>query len=294
MDFSDFSTLSLLEMEKKDPSPQKQQLQQHELEDTDGWKTIHVFRGKRKELQELRRQERGKLPQDESQWVGQVEQDRIISSLYHGKKTNGFFLDLAANAAVYLSNTYALERKLNWTGVCVEANPEYWENLARMRSCHVVAAVAGSRRMDPVQFELKSELGGIVGYDNQDKTRNDTKEVYYTVPLVEILDKFHAPNRIDYFSLDVEGAELFIMKEFPFDRYLFQVLTVERPNPELVRILRSKGYRFLKRLSGFGELLFAHESVLPELDVKSIGINKEWSLVDKDNTETKWQNMNEG
>ena len=163
-----------------------------------------------------------------------------------------------------------------------------------MRSCHVVAAVAGSRRMDPVQFELKSELGGIVGYDNKDKTRNDTKEVYYTVTLVEILDKFHAPNRIDYFSLDVEGAELFIMKEFPFDRYLFQVLTVERPNPELVQILRSKCYRYLKRLSRWGELLFAHESVLPELDLESIGIYKEWSLVDKDNTETEWKNMKEG
>ena len=112
----------LLETENKDTSQRKQvqqeQEQQHELEDADGWKTIHVFRGKRKELQEMteaswRRQGGGKLVQDESQWMSQVKQDRTISSLYHGKKTNGFFLDLAVNAAVHLSNTYALERKFN-------------------------------------------------------------------------------------------------------------------------------------------------------------------------------------
>ena len=41
-------------------------------------------------------------------------------------KPNGFFIDLAANAWEHLSNTYALERYYNWSGICIEPNQKYW------------------------------------------------------------------------------------------------------------------------------------------------------------------------
>ena len=266
-----------------------------------GWRSIQVFRGRRKTLanmtlqdwkhqgirkeKELRANSKNKNAFD---WHSQVGQDFMVSALFRHEKKHGYFVDLAANAAVYLSNTYALERRLHWTGLCIEANPHYWQDLARMRSCQVVAAAVGQRRMEAISFQLQQEFGGIVGFDNKQKQNKNKKdnnnnhpEVYYTVPLVEILDRFQAPQHVDYLSLDVEGAEDFILSGFEFDRYQFSIVTVERPKPHLVQLLREKGYRFLKKVSDFGELLFAHESVLAQLDLKAIGITIPWTEVDQ-------------
>ena len=50
-----------------------------------------------------------------------------------------------------------------------------------------------------------------------------------TKSLLSILDEAKAPRTIEYLSLDIEGAELYVMEHFPFDTYTFLVITVERP-----------------------------------------------------------------
>ena len=58
-----------------------------------------------------------------------------------------------------------------------------------------------------------------------------------TKTLEKILDENNAPEVIDYFSLDVEGAETEILRNFNFNKYTFLCLTVERPTPELNNLL---------------------------------------------------------
>ena len=69
------------------------------------------------------------------------------------------------------------------------------------------------------------------------------------------------PKVIDYLSLDVEGAETMIMSAFPFDSHTIKVMTVERPTPELKRLLQRHGYVQLGDLGNFGESLWAHASL---------------------------------
>jgi hypothetical protein len=71
--------------------------------------------------------------------------------------------------------------------------------------------------------------------DNKGASKKALKgaEPRYTASLRSILKKFNAPSMIDYLSLDVEGAELFIMKDFPFDEHKFKLLTIERPKDQL-------------------------------------------------------------
>ena len=110
-------------------------------------------------------------------------------------------------------------------------------DLISMRTCQVVmAAVGNSTRMQPIDFSLgggAGGLGGIVadGMDNTQRKNRGRLKSYYTVPLLEILERFDAPETIDYLSLDIEGAEYFVMENFPLDRYTFKVMTVERPEP---------------------------------------------------------------
>lgn len=70
----------------------------------DGWSPIHVFYG-----------DQSTLKRSSSGWYSQVKQDEVVSALFRNKK-NGFFVDLASNDAVTLSNTFALEERHNWDG----------------------------------------------------------------------------------------------------------------------------------------------------------------------------------
>jgi len=74
----------------------------------EGWHTIQVFYGERSLV----------IPNitSDRMWFSQTRQDRIVASLLRNKR-EGYFIDLAANDAVKLSNTLALERKFDWKGM---------------------------------------------------------------------------------------------------------------------------------------------------------------------------------
>jgi len=229
-----------------------------------GWDSIDVFYGSTETFE-------SSLPKD-LEWFSQAGQDEVIMSLLRGK-TGGYFVDLAANDATHFSNTYVLENKYQWTGLCIEPNPQYWENLVYRTNCKVVAAVVGNERMQEVHFRFEAgDHGGIAGsgFDNGPKFKS-TSQVRYTVTLEEILIKFQAPPRIDYLSLDVEGAEEFIMKGFPFEKYHISIMTTERPSNPLRKLLEQNGFKNLARLTRWGEIMWAHESVWDSLDRSILG-----------------------
>merc|ERR1711865_767846 len=114
----------------------------------------------------------------------------------------------------------------NWTGICIEPNPRYWPDLLD-RKCTLVAAVAGQSDDEEVKFELtkKGWDCGIseateknVGFDNR---KSNQGQAFRTVTLQSIFEKVHAPHVIDYLSLDIEGAEMFAFKKFPFHKNKF-------------------------------------------------------------------------
>ena len=239
-----------------------------------GWSQIHVFYGDQQHLPDT-----STIPREyfaTHEWFSQVRQDEIVYQLLHAKK-NGYFVDLAANDAVRISNTYALERK-GWSGICIEPNPIYWASLS-YRNCHVAAAVVGADRMQSVSFKYPNRAGpkgGIVGqdFDNKEPSQYGEDHPRYTVPLQEILERFHAPAVIDYLSLDVEGAEMLVLGKFPFDRYRFQVLTIERPSSDTEKLLQRNGYMLLKNLKRF-ETLWVHQSFADSINRKALEIDTE-------------------
>ena len=79
-----------------------------------GWNSVDVFYGSTDLVdRHFPRNKNGK-----HLWFSQVKQDQIVSALFRGKQS-GFFIDLASNDAVEISNTFALERFYGW---CVLEN----------------------------------------------------------------------------------------------------------------------------------------------------------------------------
>jgi Methyltransferase FkbM domain len=216
---------------------------------TEGWSPIHVFYG----------DESGLGAPVDKKWFSQVHQDEVLMDLIG---PNGYFIDLASNDAMEFSNTLALERH-GWNGLCIEPNPRYWYGLSH-RKCTVVAALVGATK-EKVPVKFRGVYGGILGKMDQKMANRKhepdaEQEERYTAPIVEVLKKFNVPKEIDYLSLDVEGAEHLIMKNFPFETYHIKVMTVERPSKELRQLLDEKGFVFLKDLAWWGETLWAHKS----------------------------------
>ncbi len=244
------------------PPVQRRQLSNNRVTGgDDGWKTINVFYGSNDDFESL-------LPNDQ-RFFSQARQDEVVLSLLRNK-TKGYFVDLASNDATILSNSYALERHYGWKGLCIEPNPAYWYNLTHARkNCELVGAVVGRNRMDQVNFKFNGlEHGGIVGddFDNGPRFKSSSSNEY-TVTLSEIFKKFDVPRVIDYLSLDVEGAEEFIMTSFPLEEYRIRIMTIERPKQKLRTYLESHGYLEILRLSRWGETLWIHGSFQEGMDL---------------------------
>jgi FkbM family methyltransferase len=230
-----------------------------------GWKTMEMFVGS---SSPLAKEQQHNQPQH---WFSQCRQDEVVLKIL-GQKRGGYFIDLAANDATTLSNTYALEQApYQWTGLCIEPNPLYWYNLTTMRNCQVVSAVVGKERDQAIEFEYAlGDHGGITGSHFNNQKRRQRSSNAYTVPLQEILERMKVPKQIDYFSLDVEGAEEFILEAFDLSQYQVSIWTIERPSPKVHALLASHGYQNILRLSRWGENLFVHERLVPGINMTEL------------------------
>jgi FkbM family methyltransferase len=169
-------------------------------------------------------------------------------------KRDGFFVEFGASDGIVLSNTYLLEKEFNWKGVCAEPNPEYYALLKDNRNCSVSDCCIDAFTGKEVDFVLAKEYGSILKYINSDD-HADIRNAYLTtngsikkstVSLDDFLISNNAPRKIDYLSIDTEGNEYAILKEFPFEMWDIKYITVEHnytKQRELIcALLSSKGY----------------------------------------------------
>lgn len=193
----------------------------------------------------------------------QKGQDEWVLSVL--PKRNSFFLDVGAGDGMADSNTYALE-KLGWKGICVEPNPMLFERLVKCRTCIVDNSVVSDRR-EEVPFRTDNGyLGGIVADDTDNnfgirrgQLVNATIITLDAIPLTELLDRHNAPRIIDYFSLDVEGAEERTIRGLDLEKYQFRCLTIERPTPMVNEILLQNDYLFVQNIQF--DSFYVHSSV---------------------------------
>jgi FkbM family methyltransferase len=207
-----------------------------------------------------------------SQWG----QDKwVIRDMFHGMR-GGYFVDIGAYEGYIASNSYVLEKTYGWKGIC---NDALFKKLERRRSCILVNSCISDRE-EEVPFLEAGPFGGMTTsypehhdrlltkllfkndvLDDQGKYKSVLKR---TRTLESVLDEHSAPSVIDYLSIDTEGAEYRILKDFPFDRYTFLTLTIEHNSQEPARtmmrdLLASKGY--VLAVEGRHDDFFYHPSI---------------------------------
>ena len=189
----------------------------------------------------------------------QYGQDVTVYDLL-GKPENGVFLDIGANDGVTFSNSLLFEKK-GWSGVCVEPHPTIFETLKKKRHCHLLNACIADedRTVNFLVVEGKSNmLSGILEFiDERHRTRIDEKIIEtggskHTIEIEALssktlLERFGI-DRIDYLSIDTEGCELAILKNFDLHNIPAEIVGVENGtrSPKLFQHLCSAGYTLVK------------------------------------------------
>ena len=173
--------------------------------------------------------------------------------LHYKLKKDGYFLEIGASDGIELSNTYLLEQKYNWSGICVEPIKDDYEKLIKNRSCFCSNLAIYSKSNEELEFNIY-EYKLFSGIDKHINTFIDQpikeKVIVKTITLNDLLEKYNAPSFIEYMSIDTEGSEYEILSVFDFNKYKFGLIHVEHnyeePKRQLIKeLLLKNGYTYI-------------------------------------------------
>jgi FkbM family methyltransferase len=183
---------------------------------------------------------------DKESFFSHIGQDMWVSSVFNGE-SQGYFLDFGAFDGVTISNTYFLEKHLHWGGICVEPNPSYYPQLCASRSVITVNAALwfDSRlSMSLVDAHGLSSFEQFAREDSQSERRMNARRRDVAVDTInpnELLERFQAPSKIHYLSLDVEGAEYDVISSIDLNMWRIALCTIEH-NHNLQNQAKVRGF----------------------------------------------------
>ena len=177
---------------------------------------------------------------------------------YFNQRKNGFFVDVGANdPTAIISQSHHLEQILNWSGVLIEPNPIFKQRCLELRDNSFTfqcACVADEHHQDislyiPILDGHEMDTHAGIGKNIDDFSYQHHREI--NVPartLNSILEEVKA-NEIDLLSIDVEGAELEVLKGLDIKKYQPKLILLEDKHLYLSkhRYLKSHGYHLIKR-----------------------------------------------
>jgi FkbM family methyltransferase len=184
---------------------------------------------------------------------------------------NGFFIECGANDGHNQSNTFHYEYLMDWKGILIEAIPHLAKTCAYRRmssavyNCALVSFDFEGETL-PIRFAgLKSIAQGIKPPEVEEQwvtsgVRNENLPGTFTVDvpartLTSILDE-EKPERIDLFSLDVEGYEPEVLKGLDLDRYRPRYVLIEMHEAEAIEKIMSPYYDLAEELTKGWDLLY--------------------------------------
>jgi len=161
-----------------------------------------------------------------------AEDVRAMSYYFHGC-SGGTYLEMGALDGIMFSNTYLLEKDFGWKGVLLEADPAHFRCLVDNRPQNILihAAVCDTKRVVHWIHSGDVTVRGIREFMHPTflslHHQEDLVETeIMCLPLSDIFEIIRM-HRFDFFSLDLEGAELAALESINYNRASFKVVVVE-------------------------------------------------------------------
>ena len=198
--------------------------------------------------------------------MGQFGQVEVVEEMMLMKK-NGFFIEAGAACGEKFSNTLYLELIHKWTGLLVEPNPDLLKLLySKHRNGWILPhCLSPTPYVQVMDFDVSNYVSGLIlegkikpsmmDSDFYEKKPKDyEREIkVQCFPLYSVLKALENP-KIDYFSLDIEGAEYAVLKTLPWKHVDISVLSVEINHAgeifdgnryDIGQFLEDSGYKYI-------------------------------------------------
>lgn len=201
---------------------------------------------------------------DNSYYKSQSGEDKMLLSWF-SNLCGGTYLEMGALNGVKYSNSYVFHKALQWKGVLIELMSSNYQQLIKNRPDEIAtihAGVCSSPQQLHYHAGRDAAVGGIYEFASssfremywRNISLDDERVLTMDCATLDNLLLKNAANAtfFDFFSLDVEGAELSVLQSINFDRVGFGVVFAEsdehnqRKNLALKVFMDSKGYMFVQ------------------------------------------------
>ena len=159
---------------------------------------------------------------------------------YFKNKENGFYVDVGCYHPIHRNNTHLLHKK-GWNGITIDVSKFSVDlfNYLRPNDLNYNFAVSNKNKIVKLYFQKELSQLSTIEYEQAKKFlqgKIKEKEIQ-ALTLDEILSRDKYINKkIDFLNIDVEGAEMDVLKKLDFKQY----------DPSLICI-EILGYRELER-----------------------------------------------
>jgi len=171
---------------------------------------------------------------------------------------NGFFIEAGAFDSETMSVSLYFEKEYNWTGLLVEANSvdhTHGKNINR-KATYVNTCLGLKSTPHTANFEFVPKIKGTEWNSMAGLSENkvgDGVDVQ-CLPLYSLIQAAGNPT-VNLLILDIEGAELAVLKTLPWEKVDIEIMTVETDlvgetgitggsQQEIRDFIVSKGYKF--------------------------------------------------
>jgi FkbM family methyltransferase len=205
------------------------------------------------------------IKKDHLLYKSQYLQDLILNLEIFKNKKNGIFVDIGAYDGIKYSNSYFFEKKLNWKGLCIEANPDIYKKLiinGRTKSLNY-AVYKDNESIDFIKTKEKLDmLSGIKETMSEEHLKRIKKEQQdnNTYDIIQVQSKSFNTimiendiQEIDYLSIDTEGSEYDIVLSIDFEKIKIQVIDIEvnyknNKYEQMTEKLKKNNYKLFKQI----------------------------------------------
>jgi FkbM family methyltransferase len=178
---------------------------------------------------------------------------------------NKFFVECGANDGVGQSNTKILEDNFGWIGLLIEPNFSKYLKCKDRRPKSIVenyALVSKDYELDTIKGYFHHEdfvksMCAQVAVQNylKEMWKNDEPVEVPAITFQSLIEKYKIDgNKIDFFSLDVEGYEFEVLQGMNFEKTRPEYFLIETWNKADIQdnvrnFMKNVDYEFVSRLS---------------------------------------------
>ena len=156
--------------------------------------------------------------------------DNLIQQIFKSQK-KGIYIDIGCGHPIKNNNTYLLNKK-GWSGINIDLDIDNIElfKIYRPKDINICAAISDEiKETDLFFYHSRSALNTIDKKTaNYQKAKVTSIKKIKTTTLNNVLgESIYNSSNIDFLSIDVEGSELSVLKNFNFHKFKPKVIVVE-------------------------------------------------------------------